>query len=468
MKRRGGWAIPAFCRLSSDDLFLAESLIELFERHVGKSVGELEDSLRDFESQMESLGYHYKLVRGLVHILRATLKVSKPLTAVEPKRARRVVYEVASRRGYALDEVQRDAILKEAASKLGLSVEELWKAYEAAYEEAEVVEGFDSPEPVELLRRYNLSLAQTALFFAEWMEVEAPFRGYEAKELVRAVKVLGLMYTAVHKGSVLLLRLDGPASLLKSTRRYGARFAKLLPFVTSLREWRIRALINRGGRKLFTSLHSKLRHLFPEKPPAEDVFDSYLEADFARRFSAIASGVELLREPEPIVLGGQVFIPDFAIDVGGKRVYLEIVGFWTDAYLRRKLEKLSKAKVPIVVAVDRSLACSDFKELPHQVVVFSGRLRSYDVLAALKKMVELPKPKEVAPKSAVEAERYVHLVSKLGEQASLAKALAELGRAGLEEDQAMRVLEELGYEVVWKGIDPSKAIVRRKATSSSL
>ena len=55
------------------------------------------------------------------------------------------------------------------------------------------------------------------------------------------------------------------------------------------------------------------------------------------KFSTDGAG----REPDPLILSnGKAFIPDYVFEKYGVKVYLEIVGFWTEDYLKRKLEKI--------------------------------------------------------------------------------------------------------------------------------
>ena len=50
----------------------------------------------------------------------------------------------------------------------------------------------------------------------------------------------------------------------------------------------------------------------------------------------------MAREPDPLVLSnGGAFIPDFVFEKYDRKIYLEIVGFWTKEYLERKLQKLA-------------------------------------------------------------------------------------------------------------------------------
>jgi len=69
-------------------------------------------------------------------------------------------------------------------------------------------------------------------------------------------------------------------------------------------------------------------------------------------------------------------IPDFAfVHPDGRRAMMEIVGFWTPDYLRKKLNKLRRARLPnMVIAVSEKLNCSadDFVDIPGEVLFFKA------------------------------------------------------------------------------------------------
>src|ERR687891_1932518 len=70
--------------------------------------------------------------------------------------------------------------------------------------------------------------------------------------------------------------------------------------------------------------------------------DSAVEEKFAKRFEQAETDWRQIREPDPLVLSnGGAFIPDFMFEKYNKKIYLEIVGFWTKEYLERKLQKLA-------------------------------------------------------------------------------------------------------------------------------
>ena len=51
----------------------------------------------------------------------------------------------------------------------------------------------------------------------------------------------------------------------------------------------------------------------------------------------MTAGWRLEREPEPLLAGDVILIPDFALSRGGQRIYLEIAGYWRPEYRERKL-----------------------------------------------------------------------------------------------------------------------------------
>ncbi|HEY0757147.1 MAG TPA: DUF790 family protein [Ktedonobacteraceae bacterium] len=94
-------------------------------------------------------------------------------------------------------------------------------------------------------------------------------------------------------------------------------------------------------------------------------YDSGIEQSFAEAFAALeraqgSDGWRLEREPEPLLLPlapgesrAGIVIPDFALTRGPRRVYVEILGFWTPAYRERKLQKLQqlRGKADLVLAL---------------------------------------------------------------------------------------------------------------------
>ncbi|MDQ3836234.1 MAG: DUF790 family protein, partial [Thermoproteota archaeon] len=229
---------------------------------------------------------------------------------------------------------------------------------------------------------YNLSLMQTLLFNCTKLDFYIS-GGLNWKRVLRTVKRLGLMYYLQQpqekQDDRIICSLEGPLSLFKLTHRYGTLLAKLLPAIIfssdkkretvygNVGEWHLDAWIVRktmDGRKIYefkisnkeipdlltdpyTPFHagSSLGKQEVASSSAHyndhNIFDSAVEEKFARRFEQAETGWKLIREPDPLVLSnGGAFIPDFMFEKYNKKIYLEIVGFWTKEYLERKLQKL--------------------------------------------------------------------------------------------------------------------------------
>ena len=87
--------------------------------------------------------------------------------------------------------------------------------------------------------------------------------------------------------------------------------------------------------------------------------------------------------------GQAVMIPDFSFEKDGMTVYLEVVGFWTEEYLKKKLQKLKRLEVQhLIVAANKSLSCSSFRELKGQVIFYEKKVPLKPIMEYLKKMDE--------------------------------------------------------------------------------
>ena len=427
VRTRNGAIFPLFCT-KDEEIELAKKIIQEFEQawRNKEKKAVLEDRIAAIEeSEVVS---DYKLVRGFYALIerRCTFKSkngsndnegdssSSTLPIVEPVRIRKAIFEESSKRGFALTELERREIADSIASKLHLSsTDAILKAMWSDSEDNLILDHFQTIDPKALVGWYNLSLMQTLLFNCTKLDFYIS-GGLNWKRVLRSVKRLGLMYhlqqpQQQQQENRIICSLEGPLSLFKLTDRYGTSLAKLLPSIIfssdkkggggGSGEWHLDAWIVRktmDGRKIYEFKISKNEipelltdpYLFlpPPIPTAEKeaagsipyndddyYFDSAVEEKFANRFEQAETGWRLIREPDPLVLSnGGAFIPDFLFEKYDKKVYLEIVGFWTKDYLERKLQKLadifisanSKQKKNnnnadlLFIAVNEEFACS--------------------------------------------------------------------------------------------------------------
>ena len=401
VSNKGKHIAPIFCT-SDEDLSLADNIIKGFEESY--KTRERKALLINKIGLIESDYGDYKLVRGLFTLLERRCKfvkrefiknkIDSPGTIVEPYVIRRKLFEKSSDCDFALTTPKRDEIIQSVASELGIDNQYVTNEMWSDLDENLVLEFFDRITPTALLAWYNLALMQTIMFSCTTLQIV--LRGGSSwKEVLRHVKRVGLMYNIRNEGNKeidqtsskdaryyddnIVCSLDGPLSIFKMTDLYGTAIAKVLPHVISAESWSLEAWIIRNyssvGRKIYEFHMSKENAPpligLPDNIDSEEnvttkssYFDSAVEEKFALRFQQSSSGWTLIREPDPIIVkSDRAFIPDFMFERYGRRIYLEIVGFWTDEYIKRKVQKITRissqnkqlykeGKIDIFIALD--------------------------------------------------------------------------------------------------------------------
>lgn len=377
---------PKYSKLDSKDVSTAEAVIKAYAESLGAKMEEIREKVSELEEAYGS----FKFVRGLATLVERNCLFSSK-ASLNPLTARHALFTEACKRGFPANEAERKRIIEDVASTFKVSPEQVEASMYADLDSEMILDAAAKVVPVELLKMYNLSLTQTLLFNSTEMSFTASGNW---QRIFRAVKFHGLMYMAYRRNGEFTVRLDGPTSLFKLTRRYGTALAKVVPEILRAKPWRIEAKILRANRLLNFTLES-VKHgwLFPEQP-VKETYDSMVEEEFAIQFKSLDTSWTLKREAEPVEAGASVMIPDFTFHFGKTRVVMEVVGFWTREYLRRKLEKLAVVNdLPFIVAVDEELACDKLKRLqalnPNiHLVYYKGKIPVKQVLNFLKPHAE--------------------------------------------------------------------------------
>ncbi|MBE0516869.1 MAG: DUF790 family protein [Methanophagales archaeon] len=493
---------PDFVPLDEEHLGLADELIGVYKNLIGRKKSEIDEIVEELEE-----GLNFKRVRSLRTLLeRRCTFTSKYI--VEPVLARRAVFEEASSRGIT-NINERAAVIATVADTLNISVVDLEQSLWADQESEVILEEFKPLNPDELVKWYNLSLAQTLLFKSTGMTIAVTSR---APEIFRAIKYLGLMYLQEEGNKV---RIEGASSLLKLSEKYGTALAKLLPSIVRSESWQLDAEIvirrDTTPRIYHFIMDSRDRHLVTGdegmSEQIKETFDSSVEQKFYNEFVSLptAKNWELIREPDVIFTRNGVFIPDFKFQHRELQIetYFEIVGFWTDEYLKKKLRKLRALPIRVLVAIDQNLACFNAAQfdLGHDqpVIRYTKKVPIGEVIRylaaieqeAVKKQVEQLKGTEIvldgdiiplkklaerygmsqeAVRASLKNPDYVvfkdvvvkkELLSKLKEKLTAVERYAE-ARDIIEEKglkNADEVLAHLGYKVKWKGLDVNEASI---------
>jgi len=385
---------PVFIYFEKDNQPTLPSMIikmyeDMADRKLSKS--NLDQNLLEVEGKNPD----YKLVRAICHLLEQRCEYvshesqfsnARNNGTMNPILLRRQIFEISSLLGYPVTGNERKNIIQKIASKNNLSVNDVEIAMWSDLEKNKYLKSFDSLTSLQLVAWYNISALQTLLLNSVKMEFSI-YGGFNWKKILRKTKQLGLMYSLyseskyesqtnahIKKNEILpenneqnkvICTVNGPLSIVRLTDRYGMAIARLIPSIIFSEIWSIKATILRksisGSKKAYDFelsstdkdiplFDASTFHLQSDQKSASelssnnysmDYFDSSVEKKFMDKFLKFSTGWSLFREPDPLILSnGKAFIPDFVFEKYGVKVYLEIIGFWTEDYLKRKLEKI--------------------------------------------------------------------------------------------------------------------------------
>ena len=376
--------IPLFIsrRESSRYLSVCQKLIDIFVDHVGKKRKDLFDTLERFESTSTD----FKIYRGLAKLLEDQCNFMTPWEGDYFKLRQRVFEKAQTAYPIVLEpdllhRTTKEDVLKDICEEFRETPEKLDGLLYGDLSENQILNGVERElSPRELLRRYNLALAQGILYRAVRMRI---WIQKDFKPVFKYIKLAQLIHEIrpVAAGGYEVL-LNGPASVLRRTQKYGIHMARFLPGLLLAKGWRMSALIDtEQGPKTFALDASCGLHTFYRK---EHPFDSSVEEKFFTAFQGAKTDWHIHREADVIDLKETVLIPDFTFThPDGRRFHLEIVGFWTPEYLEKKMGKLKKAnRADMIIAVNETLNCSK-EDFEGEVLFYKTGLRPQKVIDVL-------------------------------------------------------------------------------------
>ncbi len=330
--------------------------------------------------------------------------------SVEPRRARRELFEAAARarrapRAQVINEVAARLKVEppalEASLYADLPERRLLGAEPGGCRPGEATTGMPDgdvrpPSVGELLELYNLDLAQAILGHAQRVVVEVQGR---LGPLLRWARLQGLLVEARAplggKGAEGgRLELSGPASVLRLSRRYGAALARWLPALTAAGPWSLEATCLLEATRMTVAFDS--RDPIGTTHRLGRAFDSTLERVLFRALQRHEGPWRVEREADVSQVGEHLLSSDFTLvdDEIGMRVAVEVVGFWTPATLERKLRLVRGLERPWILCVDEELAARAGVRLPaDEVLTFRKRVPA----DALITMAERRRPLRVIP-----------------------------------------------------------------------
>ncbi|MCL2288657.1 MAG: DUF790 family protein [Candidatus Bathyarchaeota archaeon] len=393
VNKRKGEIQPQYAKISPENLKTANTLIEFYKNNIGEKKKTLTAHITEIENQ----GHDYRFIRALSLLLDRKSQFTCK-SKINPANIRKKIFQTTEKQGTPTTPEKRQQIINTVATEMALTTETVEEQLYADLESEQIFEKFEAPTAFELLQQYNLSLTQTLLF--DCSELYFKTSGNWQK-LFYTIKKLGLIYEVTQENGF-SVKIDGPSSLFKLTKRYGTNIAKLLPTIIANQEWTINAkILWKYTNEIcnFTIEHTKHNTLLQTPNIQQTTYDSADEKNFANQFKAINTGWQLKREPEPILAGHQIIVPDFSLEKANLKIYIEIVGFWTEEYLRRKAEKLKQVNVKMILIVREALACEKLSALEKRpqlhFIYYKDKIPLSPILQYLQKEFKEVKTKEI-------------------------------------------------------------------------
>ncbi len=371
----------------SNYLGYAEKMLEIYRNGTGKTRNQLHRAVRSvFENELDCPSRRINAFCKLLDDASDFHRDSKKAAALRKK-----VFQAAAEFHPLVQQVDRffenneTEIKQQIAASMGMPWEEIDNKLFADVTELHCLKEFQGfkGDARELLSRYNVGQLQVALYRATQMTVWA---GADFKTILRYAKLAKLMHTIERlENGRFRFYFDGPASVLRNTRRYGLAMAKFLPALLACRDWRMQARIATKNKGYSVTLQVDHRKKFKGHFPALDDFDSSVEETFAQKWGdQKRDGWSLEREKDFLYKGQKVFFPDFILKhEDGRSVYLEIVGYWTPEYLTAKSKTLQEFHDQHILVAVSEMVEEKMPFLPVDTITFKSALLVKDVLSRL-------------------------------------------------------------------------------------
>jgi predicted nuclease of restriction endonuclease-like RecB superfamily len=212
------------------------------------------------------------------------------------------------------------------------------------------------PSAQNLVGAYNFDVLETLLYNAESVVVTVSGKslGSAARALLRLTKRFGVLVDMEQVGSALRATIIGPRVFFARASPFGWNIAQvLLRLMEEPLEQNTQVIdltidvILRDRHYVVRLPLNQLPSLFPprEARSEETFLDSKVEEQFYWSWrNNKFRGWEIIREPDALIVGDMLIIPDFALVKGDHKVLVEIVGYWREEYTEKKQAQLQALK----------------------------------------------------------------------------------------------------------------------------
>ncbi|MHA1401377.1 MAG: DUF790 family protein, partial [Candidatus Heimdallarchaeaceae archaeon] len=224
-----------------------------------------------------------------------------------------------------------------------------------------------------LIQFYNYDVIETALSHSQTIILKlSDLPGFLAKKIVYVSKA-NYVWTEIQSddpSDSYIVTIEPPLEVFQDSTTWGKNLANVALFILRMAikekyKLSIQAIVQPRKRKAVFLLDTQLAPPLPtfrveesEETEKEAEIDSNVEKVFMSAWKKDMQGWKAEAEPETIFLGKKLFVPDFILTRGTKKIYLEIVGYYTTKYIQKKKKKMLEMKkvgLPIIYLVDEQL-----------------------------------------------------------------------------------------------------------------
>ena len=332
-----------------------EVLVEIFDESVGKSRSELETEIEEYVGT----GTDYRILRGFIKLLtdRCKFEISSPAEPVEIRQ--KVFLEARKFQPVLPDSESKSKVLEAAAEKFKADADSIFANLYADLPANQKLVSFEAITPKDLLDRYNLAQAQALLYRCVEMKIRvAKSDAANYRAIFGWIKHFGLIHSVTGNAvNGYEITLTGAASLFHRSQKYGIQMSVFLPALLLCKNWKLRAEISNKerGNAFFdlTSEQNELNSCYFDEPEYENPDIDKLLKNWEKSLDKW----QLKESRKVIDLGKTAFIPDLVlISPENKKIYLDILGFWTPKSLQKRLEEFSAANYKkFIIAASQEL-----------------------------------------------------------------------------------------------------------------
>ena len=304
---------------------------------------------------------------------------------MEPTQLREQVFEYinATSKGFVSIK-RRDEIIKNLEEELKLPTYSLETLLYLDLDSERVLTKTEEVEPIQLIRYHNYDVIDTALSFSIDLQMRLKsLPGHLAKKLIYLSKKNYVFTDISLEDEGYRITIQPPLEMFRDSGGWGRNMSNVATYVLRvlLREeipFKLTAIVEPRKRKALFQLNCDNLPLLPTfRTKEEDIqfrpaIDSKVEDQFLKSWRNY-HGWKAIPEPEAIIVGKKMYVPDFLLERGDTTVYLEIVGFYTSKYIQKKknqMSELHKIGFPIIYLVDENI-------LPHFIDLRGVRVLKY-------------------------------------------------------------------------------------------